>query len=422
MTMKQREIDLQEKYYFSSPYKVIRWIDSENTGAQGWVVIDKLINGCCGGGLFMHVDATLQEVTALARSMSYKNSLQDPLFGGAKGGIRFDPNHKEAPNVLRRFLLAQKKLLETIWCTGADLNTRNEEIFYITKKYLDLDSPFVSLANMVNKTCSIVPQHKILAQSLNWQTEKYFTLGDSITGYILAHVLKLFSKERSQERRIILQGFGKVGKSFAYYIYKENLGKIVGIQEKNWALYEEQGIDINNILRLTNENKIELNLAKNSNFYRKPSYLTDEEFLIDFLSKIKGNIFCPCAQRYTITHKVLDILIKNTFLYSKTINSYIISGANNVFFDMKILTHALNCGINLLPEWISNSGNALLFLESLKEKNLSHNWDKIIHNRILERIKKFLGEAKEFSLTSNLSLYEGCHEYSLKKIEHVKKK
>lgn len=408
-------MNIQEKYYSSSPYKIVHWDDRKNTGAEGWVVIDKLVNGVAGGGLFMHTDATVGEVTDLAKSMSYKNSLQEPLFGGAKAGIKFDPTHKLAHYVLKRFLLSQKRLLETIWCTGADLNTKNEEIFYITKKYLGLETPFVSLNKMVKKYNNVLPNHEILKESLGIQVERHFTLGDSITGYILAHILKLFCQENNQ-KTIILQGFGKVGKSFAYYIYNNNIGKIVGIQEKNWALYKKDGININNIIKLEEENRLESVLRKNNGFYSRDNYSTDEEFLIKFLSMTKANIFCPCAKRYTISTKVLNTLVEKTFYSS---DSYIISGANNIFLNIEVLKSALEYKIKILPEWVSNSGNALLFLESLKEKEISSDWDKIIYSRILKRVKSFFNEAQRFSLYNKISLYEGCHEYSLQKVKNI---
>jgi len=52
--------------------QVHEWKDSEPTGAIGWVVIHKVINGVGGGGIFMKADATEAETLAIARNMSKK--------------------------------------------------------------------------------------------------------------------------------------------------------------------------------------------------------------------------------------------------------------------------------------------------------------------------------------------------------------
>ena len=85
------------------PEIIIEWKDSF-TDAAGWLVIDRLINGVCGGGTFMHAAATEKEVIDLARTMSWKNSLQRIPFGGAKAVIRHDHTLPDATLVLQRFL------------------------------------------------------------------------------------------------------------------------------------------------------------------------------------------------------------------------------------------------------------------------------------------------------------------------------
>lgn len=64
----EREKNLLEKEIASfvanspavNPEMVFEWRDKQETGAVGWVVIDRVINQVTGGGIFMHGNATKQ--------------------------------------------------------------------------------------------------------------------------------------------------------------------------------------------------------------------------------------------------------------------------------------------------------------------------------------------------------------------------
>lgn len=109
-------------------YKVVTWNDKENTGATGWIVICNLANNIAGGGLFMDPSASLEETIDLAHTMKLKNALQQPVFGGGKGAIKFDPYHAEATGVLQQFLNDNIELISKEWCTGGDINTTTSKI------------------------------------------------------------------------------------------------------------------------------------------------------------------------------------------------------------------------------------------------------------------------------------------------------
>ena len=106
----------------AAPALVFPWKDEE-TDACGWVVFDKVINSVCGGGIFMHANATEQETADIARNMTRKFTVCAPQIGGAKAGIRFDHRDPRAESVLRRFIQANKQILRTSWVTAGDLNT-----------------------------------------------------------------------------------------------------------------------------------------------------------------------------------------------------------------------------------------------------------------------------------------------------------
>jgi len=109
-----------------SPLLSVTWTDPV-TGRQGYLVIDRLVRGVSSGGLRMRDGCTWSEVAGLARGMTMKEALHyDPSaryipFGGAKGGIDFDPTSPGAYDILVRYLHAMRPYIEQFWTTGEDL-------------------------------------------------------------------------------------------------------------------------------------------------------------------------------------------------------------------------------------------------------------------------------------------------------------
>ena len=73
----------------------------------GYRVQHNNILGPYKGGLRFHPLVEIDEVNALSQWMTYKCSLQDIPFGGAKGGISIDPNiynEGELEQISREFI------------------------------------------------------------------------------------------------------------------------------------------------------------------------------------------------------------------------------------------------------------------------------------------------------------------------------
>ncbi len=390
--------------------KCITWHDSEPTGAIGWLVFDSLASNVASGGLFMHSNATMKEAADLAAMMTYKNSLQQPITGGAKGGIRFDHTHPEAKNVLRRFLIANKYYIKNFWNTGSDLNTDNTFIQSVIQKDLMLSSSFVSMATIFEKNFQYPNQSDKFLSKIETGIDSHFTLCTAATGYSVAMCIQ---KLVPRLPNIIIQGFGTVGASLAYYIEKYRIGNIVGVIERDFFIYGKSSVSIfdmirkhkNNISTLEKETKL-IGL----NFLHRKDTQNNEDFLYECLSLQSADIFSPCATRYVITSRIATILIQKTFSFSKS--PWVISGANAVFNSKSTLLLLYQKGINILPEWISNSGNTLLYNELLKLTV------KTIHvfDQIKSRIHVFLDEAVGKSLQDKISLFKSCELLARKKI------
>ncbi len=76
------------------PEYVVNVYDSK-LGMEGFLVIDNTVLGPGKGGMRMTPTVTVEEVSRLARAMTWKNSLAEIPFGGAKSGIVGDPARKK---------------------------------------------------------------------------------------------------------------------------------------------------------------------------------------------------------------------------------------------------------------------------------------------------------------------------------------
>ncbi|MGB0525079.1 MAG: Glu/Leu/Phe/Val dehydrogenase dimerization domain-containing protein [Flammeovirgaceae bacterium] len=405
------------------PYQVIHWQD-QLTPAQGWIVIDCLINGVSGGGLFMSPMANEQEVTDLAHSMSFKNALQSPQFGGGKGGIRFDPNHPDAEAVLQRFLVANKKILENVWCTGADLNTDNTIIHRIIQEDVGLKSGFHCLGKMLQNKFNL-PDHSVsMLSRIAEEMTPYFPLSEGATGFSVAQCCDILAGHIDHPR-IILQGFGSVGSSLAYFLAQDHIGTVVGISGIDGFIYQPEGIDIAELwdkklsLEHWETEKIHFEdimtdeLRHKYNWQKRQKGESDEDFLCRFLAAGPAEIFCPCANRYSITQAVVDTLTQETFkhLANTAVHGYIVAGANNIFANDKTLERTLNhAPISFLPEWVSNCGNALLFMEALKTTLSGEDWVNSLKEIIRERLHQLISYAQQQVENDHTALYESIYQ------------
>src|SRR5260370_34708982 len=92
----------------------VRMDNGEIEVFTGWRVHHDTPRGPGKGGLRFHPQLDVDEVKALAASMTYKTAIVDIPFGGAKGGVRCDPSTLslgELERLTRRFAFDISPLL-----------------------------------------------------------------------------------------------------------------------------------------------------------------------------------------------------------------------------------------------------------------------------------------------------------------------
>ncbi|OLD73949.1 MAG: hypothetical protein AUF61_00405 [Chloroflexi bacterium 13_1_20CM_66_33] len=227
-----------------TPYLVSEWHD-EATGVRGWLVIDRLVDGMCSGGIRMRPGVTLDEVTDLARTMSHKMAVLDIPYGGAKSGIDCDPAAPQAPTVLRGFIDAIRPFIAERYATGADLGTHEDEI--------------IAACQLVGLTHPLQAGFKIeggaglarVKQALALTSEGV-PITELMAGYGVAEctieaagVLGLALGGAS----VALQGFGNVGGAAARYLDRAGV-RLIAVADIEGAVLDDDGLDVAHLLSI----------------------------------------------------------------------------------------------------------------------------------------------------------------------------
>ncbi len=103
------------------------------SGMRGVVVMDNTALGPGKGGIRLQPDITIDEVFRLARAMTWKNSIMELPFGGAKAGIIWEKGTEKEP-LFWAFARSIHALTSEHYVAGPDMNCGEKEMAIIVKE------------------------------------------------------------------------------------------------------------------------------------------------------------------------------------------------------------------------------------------------------------------------------------------------
>ena len=198
------------------------------------------------GGIRYSLGVNQDEVEALAALMTYKCSLVEAPFGGSKGGLCIDPreyDEQELELITRRFAyeLIKRDLINPAQNVPApDMGTGEREMAWIADQYKRMNT-----TELNGNAC--VTGKPINAGGIQGRTEA--------TGRGVQYALHAFFKDDQgvakagmtgtlDGKRVIVQGLGNVGYHAAKFLSEEDGCKITAIIERDGALHDEAGLDV----------------------------------------------------------------------------------------------------------------------------------------------------------------------------------
>jgi|TARA_B110000116_G_C16791301_1_gene563941 glutamate dehydrogenase/leucine dehydrogenase len=381
--------DLLQAYENKKPEIVFSWNDTE-TEAEGWVVINSLRGGAAGGGTRMHPNVDQREVESLAKTMEVKFTVSGPQIGGAKSGIRFDPQDSRKRGVLERWYAAVTPLLKTYYGTGGDMNVDEiHEVIPITEEngvWHPQEGVFTGhfKPNEAQKVRRIGNLRQGVSQiiedtSISPDIFRKYRVADLITGYGVSESVRHFYSIYGgtlKGKRVIIQGWGNVGASAALYLTQSG-AKVVGIIDRAGGIISVDGLGVSEVK--------DLFFAKKGNSLESHDMMSFEDVNAKIWD-LKADIFLPCAGSRLVNQDQVDRLLVAGV-------SVISSGANVPFADNEIFYGAIaesaDKRIAVIPDFIANCGMARVFAYLMSDGEVDMS-DEAIFSDTSEIIRKAL--------------------------------
>lgn len=342
------------------------------------------------GGLRLSPHVDIKEIEAMALIMSIKLAVVEIPYGGAKGGIKIDTtkySKKEIERVLRRYtieLLRYNYIGPGIDVLGPDLGTEEWHLDLIRDTYKVL----YGLQNF--HFDAVVTGKSVMASGIEGRKEStglglYYCIEHILEGEAFEALRKKHSLTKGVKgKTCIVQGFGQVGYHLALFLHK-NGAKVVGIQEWDGCVYNENGIDINDLKAYFDDHK---------GVQGYTDYIEDAQILTKAC-----DILAPCVFEKAINKDNADDIKARM----------IIEGANGCTTVQADIT-LNNKGALIIPDIVANAGGVIVsyfeWLKNIEHKQpgrLTRRWEEKSTKTLIAGIETRL---KDLGYQVNLSKFD----------------
>jgi len=198
------------------------------------------------GGIRYAMSVNQDEVEALAALMTYKCALVEAPFGGSKGGLRIDPREweeHELERITRRFAyeLIKRDLINPSQNVPApDMGTSEREMAWIVDQYQRMNTTDINAAACVTgkplHQGGIAGRVEATGRGLQYGLREFFRHPEDVAKAGLSGGI--------EGKRVIVQGLGNVGYHTAKFLSEEDGAVIVGIIERDGAIFSSSGLDV----------------------------------------------------------------------------------------------------------------------------------------------------------------------------------
>jgi glutamate dehydrogenase/leucine dehydrogenase len=345
------------------PEKILE-VYNPKAGMHGFVVIDNTALGSGKGGIRMTATVSINEVSRLARAMTWKNALAGLPFGGAKAGIVADDRQltqKQKDALVVAFAEALKPVCPSLYVAGPDMNMAEHEMEVFAK------------ANGSTKACTGKP-----AKIGGIPHE----LGSTGFGVFHSMLVALkYLKMNIKNVRVAIEGFGNVGWFVAKFV-SEAGGKVVAVSDSHGLIVNKKGFDFQKLAKVKQEKKTVTAYGEGT------IQLAHDVVALD----------CDVL----VTAAIPDLIQKNDVPRIKA--KLIVEGSN---IPMSIETEQLlhNKGVLVVPDFVANAGGVIsswveyigkdqkFMFKSVQEKIVRNTEEVLKRSEKEQKAPRFIAEA-----------------------------
>jgi glutamate dehydrogenase/leucine dehydrogenase len=294
------------------PAKIVYLYDPR-AGLKAVVAIDNVACGPSIGGVRMAADVSAEEAFRLARAMTMKNSAAGLPHGGGKSVIFSDPKMalEEKERLIRAFARAIRDLTEYI--PGPDMGTDERCMAWIKDE--------IGRAVGLPPEMGGIPLDEIGATGFGLE--------------VSVDAAQKFCGLNLRGARLVIQGFGSVGKHAARFLGREGT-ILVAAADSRGTLVNRKGIDVEKLVALKDGGK------------SVTDYPDGEKLKPDGVIDIECEIWIPAARP--------DVIHKDNVARLKT--KLVPQGANIPFTsEAERVLHEK--GVLVIPDFIANAGGVI---------------------------------------------------------------
>jgi glutamate dehydrogenase (NAD(P)+) len=294
------------------PTRVIH-VHEPTHGLKAVLVVDNVAAGPAIGGLRMAPDVSTRECARLARAMTLKNAAASLPHGGAKSVLFGDPRMRkdEKERLIRELACALAG--ERAYIFGPDMGTDEECMAWVKDE--------IGRAVGLPREIGGIPLDEIGA-----------------TGRGLAHVVDValaYCSFPLQGARLVIQGFGSVGRHAARFLTARG-AVLVGAADSKGTIHNPDGLDLDELSQLKVEGRSVIDYPHGKKLKRNA--------VVD----LQCDIWIPAA-RPDVVHED-NVQRLHTRL--------VVQGANIPFtYGAERVLHGR--GVLVVPDFIANAGGVI---------------------------------------------------------------
>lgn len=348
----------------------VRMDDGSVRVFTGWRVQHNDAAGPTKGGIRLHPEVDERELQALAIWMTVKCGIADLPFGGGKGGIQCDPREmsfQEIERVSRAYVRAISQIVgPTKDIPAPDMFSNSQTMAWMLDEYAHLrefDSPGF-----------ITGKPKVLGGTQGRDVAPGLGVLFCTEQAILARNLEMTGI------RVAVQGFGSTGSYVAKALHDRG-ARVVAISDAYGALYDERGLDIDDLLERRDSFGSVTKLFRNT--------ISNRELLI-----------CGCD---VLVAAAVDNQV--TSENANQIQASIVIEATNSPVTVEATKALHKNGVLVVPDVLANAGDVIVSYFEWVQNTEGLYWPEAeVHNRLHTMMKMSFQSVYEASKRYNVDM------------------